>query len=122
MNLLIAGRPFQLKANSADMEQSMRQAADDINRMLDRYTAKYPDKDLVEILLFVTLTQTVYKYDAIKKCNQLTAEGAKLAGDLSEYLKMAGLPDRKPDTDRSPNLTEIIFCYGLTVFHTASAC
>ena len=87
VNLLIAGRPFQLKANSADMEQSMRQAADDINRMLDRYTAKYPDKDLVEILLFVTLTQTVYKYDAIKKCNQLTAEGAKLAGDLSEYLK-----------------------------------
>ena len=93
VNLLIAGRPFQLKANSADMEQSMRQAADDINRMLDRYTAKYPDKDLVEILLFVTLTQTVYKYDAIKKCNQLTAEGANLAGDLSEYLKKTE-PDR----------------------------
>lgn len=93
VNLLIAGRPFQLKANSADMEQSMRQAADDINRMLDRYTAKYPDKDLVEILLFVTLTQTVYKYDAIKKCNQLTAEGVKLAGDLSEYLKKTE-PDR----------------------------
>ena len=93
VNLVIAGRQFQLKANTPEMEQSMRIAAEDINKMLDRYTEKYPDKELVEMLLFVTLTQAVSRIDVLKKLNEITAEGAKLAGDLSEYLKNIE-PDR----------------------------
>ena len=93
VNLVIAGRQFQLKANTPEMEQSMRIAAEDINKMLDRYTEKYPDKELVEMFLFVTLTQAVSRIDVLKKLNEITAEGAKLAGDLSEYLKNIE-PDR----------------------------
>ena len=93
ITLSIAGRQFQLKAASPEMEQSMRFAAEDINKMLARYTERYPDKDFVEMLLFVTLTQTVSRVSTQAKLNALTAEGAKLSADLSEYLKSIE-PDR----------------------------
>jgi len=87
ISLVIAGRQFQLKAATPEMEQSMRYAAEDINKMLDRYSQKYPDKDQLEMLLFVTLTQTVYRFNAQAKLNALTTEQEKLANDLSDYLK-----------------------------------
>ena len=86
ITLEIAGRQFHLKASSPEMEQSMRLAAEDINRMLDRYTEKYPEKDYLEMLLFVTLTETVYKFNAQNKLNAVTAECEKLASELSGYL------------------------------------
>ena len=86
IKLEIAGRQFQLKASSPEMEQSMRYAAEDINKMLDRYTEKYPEKDFVEMLLFVTLTQTVSRFNAQRKLNSITAEHEKLVNDLSTYL------------------------------------
>ena len=86
ITLVIAGRPFQLKAATPEMEQSMRLAAEDINRMLDRYTEKYPDKELIEKLLFVTLTQTVYRFNAQKKYNELSSEHEKLATEIAAYL------------------------------------
>lgn len=87
ITLVIAGRQFQLKATSPEMEQSMRYAAEDINKMLDRYTEKYPGKDQIEMLLFVALTQTVSRFNAQQKLNALTAEQEKLANDISNYLK-----------------------------------
>jgi len=86
ITLVIAGRQFQLKATSPEMEQSMRYAAEDINKMLARYTEKYPDKDFVEMLLFVTLTQAVSRISAQSKLNALSAEGDKLAKEISNYL------------------------------------
>lgn len=86
ITLVIAGRQFKLKANSPEMEQSMRMAADDINRMLDRYTQKYPEKDLMEMLLFVTLTETVYRFNAQNKLNGAVSEHEKLVNELSAYL------------------------------------
>ena len=86
ITLVIAGKQFNLKASSPEMEQSMRLAAEDINRMLDRYTEKYPEKDYLEMLLFVTLTETVYKFNAQNKLNAVTAECEKLASELSGYL------------------------------------
>ena len=86
ITLTIAGRQFQLKATSPEMEQSMRYAADDINKMLARYTEKYPDKDLVEMLLFVTLTQTVSRINSQAKLNALSSDCTKLANELSDYL------------------------------------
>ena len=86
ITLVIAGKQFNLKASSPVMEQSMRLAAEDINRMLDRYTEKYPEKDYEEMLLFVTLTETVYKFNAQNKLNALSAEHEKLVNELSGYL------------------------------------
>lgn len=86
ITLEIAGRQFHLKASSPEMEQSMRFAAEDINNMLSRYTEKYPEKDFVEMLLFVTLTQTVSRFNAQKKLNGVAAEHEKLINELSNYL------------------------------------
>lgn len=87
ITLNIAGMQFQLKAASQDMERLMRLAADDINKMLDRYTERYPDKKLEEKLLFVTLTQAVSRLNAQSKLNAALADEEKLAGELANYLK-----------------------------------
>ena len=86
ITLKIAGPEFQLKAATPEMESLMRFAADDINNMLARYDEKYPDKQLTEKLLFVTLTQAVSRLTAQGKLNALTDSQNKLNAELSAYL------------------------------------
>ena len=87
ITLNIAGNQFQLKASTPDMERLMRIAAEDINKMLDRYTERNPDKKLEEKLLFVTLTQAVSRLTAQSKLNAAMAEAESLANKLADYLK-----------------------------------
>lgn len=83
----IAGRKFDLKASSPEMESYMRYAAADINKMLERFDEKYPDKDREYKLLFAMLNQGVARLSAVAKLNSLTGEYGKLAGELSSYLE-----------------------------------
>lgn len=87
ITLNIAGNQFQLKASTPEMERLMRIAAEDINKMLDRYTERYPDKKLEEKLLFVTLTQAVSRLTAQSKLNAAMADAESLANKLADYLK-----------------------------------
>lgn len=86
ITLKIAGQDFSLKAATPEMESLMRIAAEDINKMLSRYDEKYPDKELTEKLLFVTLTQAVSRLTAQSKLNAMTESLQKLSSDLSAYL------------------------------------
>lgn len=87
ITLKIAGVDFHVKASSPDVESSMRTAAEEINRMMDRYDQKYPDKSLTDKLLFVTITQTVYRLQTQGKYTALANEGSKLESELSSYLE-----------------------------------
>lgn len=86
ITLKIAGQDFSLKAVTPEMESLMRMAAEDINKMLSRYDEKYPDKELTEKLLFVTLTQAVSRLTAQSKLNTMTESLQKLSSELSSYL------------------------------------
>ena len=86
ITLKIAGQDFPLKASTPEMERLMRIAAEDINKMLARYDEKYPDKELTEKLLFVTLTQAVSRLTAQTKLNAMSESQQKLAEELSSYL------------------------------------
>ncbi len=86
ITLKIAGQDFPLKASTPEMERLMRIAAEDINKMLARYDEKYPDKELTEKLLFVTLTQAVSRLTAQTKLNAMSESQQKLAEGLSSYL------------------------------------
>ena len=86
ITLKIAGQDFSLKAATPEMESLMRIAAEDINKMLSRYDEKYPDKELTEKLLFVTLTQAVSRLTAQSKLNAMTESLQELSSTLSAYL------------------------------------
>ena len=45
ITLSIAGKLYPLKASSPETEQVMRLAAESINAMLDKYNAKFPDRN-----------------------------------------------------------------------------
>ena len=87
IKLRIAGQEFPLKAASPEMERLMRLAAEDINKMMARYDEKYPDKTLLDKLLFVTLTETVGKLSAQGKISALTGEAETLQAELKSYLE-----------------------------------
>lgn len=87
ITLKIAGREYPLKASSPEMEQLMRLAAEDVNKMLARYTEKYQDKTLEDKLAFVTLQEAVFKISAQRKAQALTDEVEALKKDTEAYLK-----------------------------------
>lgn len=87
ITLKIAGQEFPLKATSPEMERLMRLAAEDINKMKNRYDEKYPDKTFEEKLLFVTLTETVGLISAQGKISAMAAEAESLQAELRSYLE-----------------------------------
>ncbi|MBO4263633.1 MAG: cell division protein ZapA [Bacteroidales bacterium] len=86
ITLKIAGREYPLAAPSEDAEQAMRLAADDINQMLAKYDAKFPDKQLLDKLIFVTLNEAVAKINAQRKFNALAGEVRALQAETDAYL------------------------------------
>ena len=86
ITLKIAGMDFRLKAPNQEMEGTMRTAAEEISKMMVRYDQKYPDKSVTDKLLFVTLTQTVYRLQAQNRLNLAVAEKEKLETELKAYL------------------------------------
>lgn len=86
ITLKIAGKDYVLKAKSPEAEQMMRLAAEDINAMLDRYNADYPDKSELDKLAFVTLTQAVGKISAQRAAARLANDLDALDDKLGAYL------------------------------------
>lgn len=86
ITLKIAGKEYPLMANSPEMEQVMRLAAEDINKMLAKYDEKFPTYPLVDKLAFVTLNETVSKLNAQRKMTALAEEATALKADTDAYL------------------------------------
>ncbi|MBQ9310612.1 MAG: cell division protein ZapA [Bacteroidales bacterium] len=86
ITLKIAGADFRVKASSPEMESAMRVASEEITKMMERFDQKYPDKTFTDKLLFVSLTQAVYRLQAQNKLNMASAEQAKLEAELKDYL------------------------------------
>ena len=87
ITLNIANQNFTVNADTPEMESLMRFAAEDINKMLMRYDERYPNKPLLEKVIFVLLTQAVSRLQAQMKYNDVSNENDKLLGELSAYLK-----------------------------------
>ncbi len=86
ITLKIAGKDYPLKASSPEMEQIMRIAAEAIGKRLAQYDAKYPDKELLDKLVFVTLNETVNRI-AVQRKLAARDEGEKqLLDEMTSYL------------------------------------
>lgn len=87
IKIKIAGTEYPLMANTPEMEQFIRLAAEEINAMLGKYDARFPDKPLVDKLAFVTLNETVAKITAQRRLAEVKEEVSSLCADTEAYLK-----------------------------------
>lgn len=87
IKLKIAGIEYPMVANTPEMEETMRMAADEINRKFNSYDLKYPDKTTLDKLIIVTLNETVNRIACQKKMQQLGAEAKALQDSLDTYLE-----------------------------------
>lgn len=86
ITLKIAGKEYSLKANSPEMEQLMRVAAEAINKKVAAYDMKFPDKTPADKMAFVALSETVSRLSYQKKFSSATEEAGRLLRQTSEYL------------------------------------
>ena len=86
IKLKIAGTEFPMVAATPEMEETMRTAADEINRKFNSYDIKYPDKSVLDKLIIVTLNETVNRIACQKLMKELGAEVKDLTDQTDAYL------------------------------------
>ena len=86
ITLRIAGKDYSLKANSPEMEQLMRVAAETINKKVAAYDVKFPDKTTADKLAFVALSETVARLSYQKKLSSVNDEVKRMFDQTSGYL------------------------------------
>lgn len=86
ITLKIAGKDFPLKAQSPEVEQIMRLAAEDVNARLAKYVQMYPDKSLEDKLALVCLNEAINMLSQKRKLGALCAEVEALKAQTDAYL------------------------------------
>jgi len=86
IKIKIAGKEYPFQVTSEEMEHYMRLAAEDVNETLGTYSAKFPDKELSDKLVFVALIETIGKLKALKKADTGDRELKSLGSALQSYL------------------------------------
>lgn len=87
ITLKIAGRDYNLTAQSEEQEAILRRAADAINNRLDAYTLSHPGKTALELMSLVALNETLFRMNVQKEMEQYKASEDMLGQDLERYLK-----------------------------------
>ena len=87
ITLKIAGRDYNLTAQSEEQEAILRRAADAINSRMDAYTLSHPGKTALELMSLVALNETLFRMNVQKEMEQYKASEDMLGQDLERYLK-----------------------------------
>lgn len=90
ITIKIAGKEYPLKVTSPEMEQLMRIAAEAINQKLQAYDSKFPGKDQIDKLAFVTLNEAIARISFQKKLAALEESEKKLLAETQSYLDNIG--------------------------------
>lgn len=86
ITLKIAGKDFPLKAQSPEVEQIMRLAAEDVNGRLAKYVQMYPDKSLEDKLALVCLNEAINMLSLKRRLGALSTEAENLKTQTDNYL------------------------------------
>ena len=82
----IADREYVLMAPTPESEEYIRIAADAISKKIAGYSAKFPGKNMVDILSFVALNEGLGSVALQRKFEAVMAEAATLKKDTDAYL------------------------------------
>lgn len=86
IKIRIAEREYPLKVTSAEQEEDIRKAAQEINRQIQAYQSRYADKTLVEILSIMALNVCVNNIVLNKQVRSIKDAEENLARELDGYL------------------------------------
>jgi len=86
ITLKIAGRVYAVRATSPEQERQMRLAAEEINKVLEVYDQRFPNKTEFDKLAFVTLNEALGKMDALSTAAATVNEANVLTDRLGNYL------------------------------------
>lgn len=87
IKIKIGGIEYPLVAQSPDMEQLMRLAADEINQKLTVYDSKFPNKSLSDKLVFVALNEAINRISYKRKLSEANEQAGKLQKDVESYIE-----------------------------------
>ena len=83
----IAGYSFPLKVTSAEQEENIRKAAQEINRQIAAYQNRYQNRSLAEILAIMSLNVCVTNVSLSKQLKEMKYAEEGLARELEGYLE-----------------------------------
>ena len=86
IKIRIAEREYPLKVTSAEQEEDIRKAAQEINRQIQAYQSRYADKTLVEILSIMALNVCVNNISLNRMVKGMKEAEDSLAKELDGYL------------------------------------
>jgi cell division protein ZapA len=87
IKIKIADREYPLKVSSPEKEEVIRKAAADLNKKINLYQDKYPNKGMIEILSFVALNVSMTNVVLQKQIEDLNEGENVLARELQGYLE-----------------------------------
>lgn len=87
ISLKIYLRNFETTVSSPEEEQLTRRAASQLNEIITEYNSLYPDRDIIDKLIFIALQQSVKKLFLEKEIAKIDYEQSQMASQISEYLK-----------------------------------
>ena len=86
IRLVIAGREYPLEAESPEMEQLMRLAAEDVNSMLKKFDEQFPTTPFEDRLMVAAVREAAGKLLSQRNMRRLADEADSLRRDLDAYL------------------------------------
>ena len=87
IKIQIAGYTFPLKVTSAEQEENIRKAAQEINRQIAAYQNRYQNRSLAEILAIMSLNVCVTNVTLAKQVKDMKEAEDSLARELEGYLE-----------------------------------
>ena len=82
----IAEKEYVLKAPTPEHEEYIRLAAATVNKRLNAYLSKYPDRNPSDLLSFVALNECIGRLRSEREMENARAEAGKLKADTDAYL------------------------------------
>lgn len=98
INLEINSKKYELTANSPDEEEIYRRAAASVNSMISYYTERYPGQEMLDILSFAALNESIARLTLLKRIGNVEKEAELLRNQTDTYL--GNIKGQPPATTR----------------------
>lgn len=86
ITIKIAEQEYVMNAPTPRDEEDIRLAASIINKKINGFIAKYPGRNMVDILSFVALNESISSISLQRKCNDIKDEAEELQRNIENYI------------------------------------
>ena len=87
IKVTIANKEFVLLAQSPEMEERIRRAAEITNRKITAYSGKFATKSQLDILCFVALNEAMNGLELQSRIERIEKEAESVRMDIASYIE-----------------------------------